>query len=102
MDISTDFSKLYVALNGTGSFGIIDLSTDSVVEIFVSELDDLRTWDVEETEANRIFVSANPGSSSSAYVVEVITDSIGNLISEQRIADNLVIRSWPTFTVSPE
>ncbi len=102
LDLSLDATKLYIALNGTGSVGILDLATDVVTEVVVNQLNDLRTWDVEETEENRIFVSANPGSFGLSYIVEILVDSSGNLVSEQRVANGNVIRSGPVFGVSPD
>jgi hypothetical protein len=102
IDLSTDNSKLYIALWGATAFAIYDLVTGTVSEVLIELLGDSRAWDVEETETNRIFISANPGSSSFAYVVETILDDDANIVSQQRVADGQTIRLTPTFAVSPD
>ncbi len=102
LDLSLDNSKLYIAMSGSGSVGIVDLATDTISYVFVEQLGDLRAWDVEETHANRIFVSANPGSSGLSYIVEILIDAAGDLLSEQRVAGGGVFRSEPVFSVSPD
>ena len=102
LDLSSDNTKLYIALNGNGSVGILDLTTNIVTDVLVDQLGDLRTWDVEETESNRIFVSANPGSSGSSFIVEVTHDEFGNILTQQSRVDDVVIRTAPTFATSPD
>ena len=100
LDLSIDNSKLYVALNDTGSIGIIELSTDDVSVVVLTELGDLRTWDVEEAETNRLFVSANPGSNGISYIVEVLLDNTGTVLNEQRVAGGQIIRARPVFAIN--
>ena len=100
IDISHDASKLFVALNGAGAVAVVDIGTQQVDEIVVGELlGDSRTWDVIEAQPDRLFVSASPGSSGFAYIVEVLLDDDN---AQQRVASDRIIRAGPVFAVSPD
>ena len=100
IDLSLDGSKLFIALNGAGAVGVLDLETLLTTEIVLgTELGDSRTWDVVEAKPNRLFVSANPSSSGFAWIVMVKLDE-GN--AALRVADNRIIRAAPVFEVSPD
>jgi len=100
IDLSNDGTRLFVALNGAGSIAVVDIDTKAVEEIVVGiELGDSRAWDVIEAQTDRLFVTANPGSSGFAYVVQVLLDQ-GNAAS--RVADNQIIRAAPVLEVSPD
>jgi DNA-binding beta-propeller fold protein YncE len=95
LDLSTDGSMLYAALNQNGSVAAIDLNTLMVIEIDVStELNTLLTHDVIAPTPNEVFVSGDPYSSGIAYIVRIDTGS-GNLAS--RVASNSIIRADPVF-----
>lgn len=97
IDLSSDGTELFAALNGAGSVAVVDLATDVITRINIGdELDDPRTWDVVEGQPDRLFVSSNPGSNGFAYIVEVLRDS-GN--AAQRVASNRIIRAAPVFAV---
>ena len=95
MDMSDDGDRLFVALNDSGSVANIDLNNMSFVTIDVSEeLGDARAWDVEYVTGERVFVSANAGSSGFAYIVEIQLDIVN---VAQRVAGGRIIRAAPTF-----
>lgn len=100
IDISHDGSTLFVALNGAGAVAVVDIDTRQVSEIVVgTELGDSRAWDVVEAQSGRLFVTANPGSSGFAYVVQVLLNQ-GNAAS--RVASNRIIRAAPVLEVSED
>lgn len=100
IDLSDDASKLFVAMNGAGAVVVVDVETQQLEEIVIGELlDNARTWDVVEAQPDRIFASANPGSSGFARIVEVLIDQ-GN--AAQTVADNRIIRGSPVFAVSAD
>jgi len=75
IDISLDSSTLFVALNGASSVIYVNLDTLAQEQVIIgTELGDARTWDVIEGTPNRIFASANPGSSGFAYIVMIKRD----------------------------
>ena len=93
IDISLDGSKLYVALNGAGAIAVVDLASYSVGEIVIGDsLGSSSAWDVVEARPNRLFASANPGSSGFAWIVQVATDA-GN--AYWRVAGHTIIRAGP-------
>ena len=98
IDLSTDRSTLYIALNGLGDIAYLDTVTGTLEMIDIStELGDDRTWDIAEVSPERILVSSNASSNGSAHIVEVRRDE-SNLAS--RVADNRIIRAAPTFATS--
>ncbi|WP_461516098.1 thrombospondin type 3 repeat-containing protein [Porticoccus sp.] len=95
MDISDDGSRLFAALNHSGSVAVIDLDSKVVGQINVaSQLNDSSTWDVEYVAGDRLFVSANPGSSGFAYIVEIL---LAEDNFAQRVASGRIIREEPVF-----
>ncbi len=99
IDLSTDGSELFAALNGAGSVAIVDLATGNISRINVgAQLGDPRTWDVVEGQPDRLFVSSNPSSNGFAYIVEILR-SAGN--AARRVASNRIIRAAPVFAVDP-
>ncbi|MGJ8654786.1 MAG: thrombospondin type 3 repeat-containing protein [Opitutaceae bacterium] len=97
IDLSHDGTRLFVALNGAGAVGVVDLSDNSVSTIPIgTELGDPRTWDVIEAQPDRLFVSSNPGSSGFAWIVQVRLDQ-GNAAT--RVANGQIIRAAPIFAV---
>lgn len=100
MSLSLDGSKLYVALNQSGSVGIIDLATLATTSVDASAaLGDSRAWDVVEGRPNRLYVSANPGSSGFSYLAQIATDN-SNLVT--RFPSGGIIRAAPIFVASPD
>lgn len=100
IDLSHDASKLFVALNGAGAVGVVDLATNNVTTIPIgTELGDPRTWDVVEAQPNRLFVTSNPGSSGFAYIVQVM---LGTENVASRVANRQIIRASPVLEVSPD
>jgi|GEM_PF-3949020 len=100
IDLSHDGSRLFVALNGAGSVGVIDLTNFNVTTIPIGqELGDSRTWDVIEAQPDRLFVSANPSSSGFAWIVEVRLDANN---AATRVASNRIIRARPVFALAPD
>lgn len=99
--LSLDGTRLFIAMNASASVRVLDLATTTVVdEIFIGDqLDDVRTWDVIEAQADRLFVSGNPSSNGFAYIVQVRLDQ-GNAAT--RVASNRIIRAAPVFEVSPD
>ena len=99
--LSADGATLYAALNDIGSVAYIDTLSRSVTTTvdIATELGDLGTWDVIETEPNRIFVSANPGSGGIAYIVQIRRDQSN---AASRVANSQIIRANPTFAASPD
>ena len=100
MSLSLDGSKLYVALNQGGSVGVIDLSslTTSFIDVSV-QLGDSRVWDVVEGRPNRLYVSANPGSSGFSWLASIATDQSNQVT---RIQSGGIIRGAPVFLPSPD
>lgn len=95
MDISDDGNHLFAALNHSGSVAVIDLLTKAVRQIDVALLLGAgSTWDVEYVAGDRLFVSANPGSSGFAYIVEI---RLAEGDAAQRVAGNSIIREEPVF-----
>lgn len=100
IDLSDDGATLYVALNGAGAVAVLDLESLTTTEIVVAAvLGDSRTYDVIEARGNRVFVSANPGSSGFARIGMIKRDSGDQVV---RVANNRIIRARPTFEVSPD
>lgn len=98
IDISLDGSKLYVALNGAGAIAVVDLTSYAVGEIVIGDsLGSSSAWDVVEARPNRLFASANPGSSGFAWIVQVATDA-GN--AHWRVAGYSIIRADPELVKS--
>jgi len=95
MDLSVDGQTLFAAINADGRVAFINLNTKSVTTISVqTQLEDGRTWDVAATSATRLYVSANPGSSGFAKVVQV---QLNNNNAASIVADNRIIRGAPNF-----
>lgn len=93
IDLSIDGSTLFAALNGKYYVASIDLATREVTEIPLGgETGDPRTYDVVEGAPGRLFVSANPGSSGFAYIVQVLLNASNDV---SRVASNNIIRSRP-------
>lgn len=91
---------LYVALNQAGIVAAVDLNTKTVTEIPVSEaLGDSRVYDVVEGKRNRLYVSANPGSSGIAYLAMVKLDEANSV---SRLSSGGVIRARPVLLESPD
>ncbi|HUF72467.1 MAG TPA: choice-of-anchor B family protein [Gammaproteobacteria bacterium] len=100
IDLSQDRATLYAALDNLGSIAYVDVATgvETVIDL-ISELDDLRTYDIVELAPDRILVSADPNSGGTAFIVEVRRD-LGN--AAQRVASERVIRAAPEFAVAPD
>ncbi len=100
IDISIDGTRLYVALYNSNSIAVVDIDQRTVDTI---DLDDTpghaTTWDVIEGAPDRLFVSANPGSSGFAYITQILLDQ-GNIMS--RVADGQIIRAAPVFARAPD
>lgn len=100
IDLSHDGTRLFVALGEAGAVAVVDLASESVEEIVLgTELEDSRTWDVLEAQPERLFVTANPGSSGFARVVQVRLDR-GD--ETRRVADGRIIRARPELAASPD
>ncbi len=100
IDLSLDGTLLFAALNGAGAVAYLDMESMGVTEVVVgAELGDSRAYDVVEAKSNRVFVSANPGSSGFAYIVMIKRDQSDNAV---RVADNRIIRAGPIFEESPD
>lgn len=98
--LSLDGDELYVALNQTGSVGFLDLESLELTTLDIeAELGDDRTWDVLEAAPDRLFVTANPGSSGFAWVVMVELDAG---LAASRVADNDIIRAAPLLEGSAD
>ncbi|HEX4823987.1 MAG TPA: thrombospondin type 3 repeat-containing protein [Candidatus Polarisedimenticolaceae bacterium] len=60
LDLSPDGERLYVALQGSGELGIIDLATRNVRRIpFGEAMNSLQSWDVAASPDGRVFMTAN-------------------------------------------
>jgi hypothetical protein len=100
LDLSSDGTRLFAALNGSGSVAVLDLTTKQVTEIDVSvELGHSETWDVVEAQPGRLFVTASPNSSGFAWVVQVLLNQSN---TASRVASNYIIRAMPVFAESPD
>ncbi len=95
IDLSDTKNTLYIALNGSGNVGVLDLDSLSLSTIPVAtETGSLLIYDVAEAKPNRIYVSANPGASANAHIALIKTDE-GNAVT--RVADGRIIRTLPVF-----
>jgi len=100
MSLSLDGSKLYVALNSGSGVGIIDLASLTTTTVDASSaLGDSRAWDVVEGRPNRVYVSANPGSSGFSWLAQIATDQ-SNLVT--RFPSGGIIRAAPIFVASSD
>lgn len=98
--LSSDGTRLFVALHGAGSIAVVELATGAIDTIpLTPQLGDARTWDVLEVQPERLLVTSSPGSSGFAYVVQVLLDQ-GNASS--RVASNRIIRATPELAASPD
>ena len=99
IDLSLDGSRLFVALNQAAAIAVLDLETLGVIEIEVIEgTDHSLVYDVIEAQPDRLFATANPGSSGLARVAQVRLDQ-GNAVST--VAGNRFIRARPRFAEDP-
>ncbi len=100
IDLSLDGTRLFVAITGSTTVAVIDIDQRSVSSIDLgTTTGDARTYDVIEAAPDRLFVSANPGSSGFAYIAQVRLDQ-GNVTT--RAANGTIIRARPTFARSPD
>lgn len=100
IDLSLDGTRLFVAITGSTTVAVIDIAQRSVSSIELgTTTGDARTYDVIEAAPDRLFVSANPGSSGFAYIAQVRLDQ-GNVTT--RAANETIIRARPTFARSPD
>ncbi|MCZ6522263.1 MAG: hypothetical protein O7A68_00135 [Alphaproteobacteria bacterium] len=100
IDLSIDGSQLFVALNQAGAVVVLDPDTSDMTEIVVADvLGSSLAHDVVEGKANRVFVSANPGSGGFAWIAMIKLDE-GN--ASVRVANNRIIRANPVFEDSPD
>lgn len=100
IDVSIDGTHLYVALNGSSAVAALDLSTlavDATINV-ATATGHPSTWDVVEGKPNRVFVTANPGSSGISRVALIDRD-MGDAVTT--VASNKIIRAAPTITRSP-
>lgn len=99
INLSLDHTRLFVALYGGGSVGIVDLDTFTLTgTIDVStELGDPRTWDVIETAPNILFVSTSPGGNGFGYIARV---DLADSTNPSRVAGDKIIRTNPVFDLS--
>jgi Leucine-rich repeat (LRR) protein len=100
IDVSFDGTRLFAALNGSNAVAVVDIDqrTVNTIDLGVST-DHPTTYDVVEGEPDRLFVSANPGSSGFAYIAQVRLDQ-GNIAS--RVANQTIIRARPVLARSPD
>lgn len=101
IDLSLDGTRLFVALNGEGAVAAVDLASLEVTKISVGALGDSRTWDVLEARPDRLFVSANPGSSGLSRIGMIRLDQVDH-IQVTIVANNTIIRARPVFEVDPD
>lgn len=100
IDLSLDGTLLFAALNEGGAVAYLDMESMEVTEIVVgAELGDYHAYDVVEAKSNRVFVSANPGSSGFAYIAMIKREQGNSVV---RVADNRLIRVNPIFEESPD
>ena len=101
IDISIDGRLLFVALDGSGSVGFLDLETFNFSEVEIgAELGSPRTWDVIEGRPGRVFVSANPSFHTVfSYIVMIDRDANNAAI---RVAGGRIIQYRPVFARSPD
>lgn len=100
IDLSIDGTRVFAALNGSNAVAVVDIDQRSVsaIDLGVST-GHPTTYDVVEGEPERLFVSANPGSSGLAYVAQVRLDQ-GNISSP--VAGQTFIRARPHLARSPD
>jgi hypothetical protein len=100
IDLSLDGTRIFAALNGSNAVAVINIEqrTVSTIDLGVS-VDHPTTYDVLEGETDRLFVTANPGSSGFAHVAQVLLDQ-GNIASS--VAGNDIIRARPVLARSPD
>jgi hypothetical protein len=99
IDLSIDGTRLFAALNQSGSVSVLDLTTLQHTEILVAtQLGSSLAFDVIEGKPNRLYVSANPNSGGFAYIVQIKLDQ-GNFAS--RVASDRIIRADPVFEDTP-
>ena len=97
--LSPDGDRLYIAIDGAGSVGVLDLVGGGFAEIAVAaELGSVAVYDVIAPRPGEVFVSASTNSSS-AYLATIDTAN-GNLVS--RLHGDRVIRSSPRFAAAPD
>ena len=100
IDLSLDGTRLFVAIDGSTTVAVVDLDLRSVSSIELgTSTGDSRTYDVVEAAPDRLFVSANPGSSGFSYIAQVRLDQ-GNVTT--RAANERIIRASPVFARSPD
>ncbi len=99
--LSEDGTRLFVAMNGSGVVVVLDPDTGAILDRIVvsNDLGSPAVWDVAEAGPDRLFVTANPGSSGFAYLVEVRLD-LAN--TAKRVASSRIIRASPVLLVSPD
>jgi hypothetical protein len=95
LDLSGDGAHLYVALNASTGIMKVDLSDWSTTQVTIPELGDARTWDVMETDTDVVLVSANPGGSGLAYIVQYDFSTDTATV----VADGRIIRAAPRFAM---
>jgi len=99
IDLSHDNQFLYIALSGAGAVAILDLASQTVSEVVVGNvIGNPKIFDVAEGKPDRVFVSANPGSSGLARIAMIKRDENNAVVT---VANNRFIRSDPSFGKDP-
>ena len=100
IDVSIDGARLFAALRNSNAVAIVEIEQRTVRSIDLgASIGDYATYDVVEGEPNRLFVSANPGSSGRSYISQVLLDQ-GPISS--RVAGGRLIRARPVLARSPD
>lgn len=101
IDVSLDGTRLFAALNGAGAVAVLDLSTLQVSTISVSAvLQDTRAFDVLEASPDRVFVTANPGSTAFLRVGLILLN--GATTRTIPVASNTTFSGSPVLGASPD
>lgn len=100
IDLSLDGTRLFVAVRYSDSVREIDLGTGAQRSIPLNGVaGDSRTHDVVEAQPDRLFVSADPGSSGFAWIVQVMLAQ-GDAVSQ--VASQSIIRAAPKLAASSD
>ena len=100
VDVSIDGTRLFAALHGSNAVAIVEIEQRTVRSIDLGvTIGHPTTYDVVEGEPDRLFVSANPGSSGLAYIAQVLLDQ-GDIA--WRVAGGATIRARPVLARSPD